>query len=212
MQSSVFGSFGAQPEDVLRTEFFAFFHLTETGRSELGDGRTSVVYRSPAPQFHDLTWVDVVADGDGTARLALSMVERFIMDPTLAVYGKDIAKSFIGDGIASNKDRDVLMPIARDIAYRQIPGTAPSLTKPASADDLRDQLTRALDLGKPVTVMLGGGPDNGPPLPEIYTRGYAVYLGERPSYTAELAMTRFSMRNETADGGRLLTIAFDRRA
>lgn len=133
------------------------------------------------------------------------------MDPALAVYAKDIAKSFIGDGIATSEDSGVLAPIARDIAYRPIPGTAPSLPKPASVDELRDQLTHALDLGKPVTVMLGG-PASPAPLPEVATRGYAVYLGERPSYTAELAMTRFSMSNEAAAGGRVLTIAFDRRA
>lgn len=154
----------------------------------------------------------MVADQYGTARLALSIVERFIIDPALAVYAKDIAKSFIGDGIATNEDSDVLTPIARDIFYRQVPGTEPPMARPATVDELRDQLTRALDLGKPVTAVVGSGPDDASPLPEVYTRGYAVYLGERPSYTAELAMTRFSMRNETADGGRQLTIAFDRRA
>jgi hypothetical protein len=48
------------------------------------------------------------------------------MDPALAVYVDDIAKSFLGD--ASDQDSNVLMPIVRDITYRQVPGIAPSLT------------------------------------------------------------------------------------
>jgi hypothetical protein len=62
---------GAQPEGILRTEFFAFFYLTETSRSGPGEGETSIVYQNPAPQFHDLTLSEIVADGYGTARLAL---------------------------------------------------------------------------------------------------------------------------------------------
>jgi hypothetical protein len=211
MQPSVFGSFGSQPGDVLATEFFEFFHLAEAGRSELPDGRTSVVYRSPSPRFRDLDWVEVVADRQGTARMALSIRERFIMDPAIAVFARDIAKSFIGDGIGSSEDAEKLSPVARDIFYRPVPGTAPSVPMPSNVDELRNMLTKQLDLGMQVSAMLGSD-DNRPDLPEVYSRGYAVYIGERPSFTADLSMTRFSMRNETVSGERLLTIAFDRRA
>jgi hypothetical protein len=211
MQAPVFGSFGAQPGDVLSTEFFSFFHLTEAGRDQLPDGRTSVAYRSPSPMFHELTWVDVVSDGQGIARVALSLYERFVAHPNLAVYARDIAKSFIGDGIATSEDAEKIGQVARDIFYRPMTGAAPSLPRPDSADELRDILTKQLDLGKQVTAVLGSGPQAQPELPEVYSRGYAVYIGERATFTADLSMTQFSMRNETAGEDRLLTIAFDRR-
>jgi hypothetical protein len=210
MQAPVFGSFGTQPGGVLSTEFFSFFHLTETGRDQLPDGRTSVAYRSPSPMFHELTWVDVVSDGQGIARMALSLYARFIVHPNLAVYAKDIAKSFIGDGTATREDVEKIGQVARDIFYRPIAGTAPSLPRPDSVDELGDVLTQRLDLGQQVTAVLGSGPQNSPELPEVYSRGYAVYIGERSAYTADLSMTRFSMRNEASGEDRLLTIAFDR--
>jgi hypothetical protein len=210
--------------DVLQTEFFAFFCLTETRRSELPDGRVSAVYRTTSPltayrtgspKFHDPVSVDVVADGRGTVRLALSIGGLFIADPWDWMNAMDITKSFILDGLGTKEDRERILPIVRDIRHRPIPGTGPDMFRPLSVDKRKDTaniIKRQVDLGRPVVFMSGGGEGGDLSLPAVYSRGYSVYIGERPAFTAELSMTRFSMRNETADGKRLLTIAFDRTA
>jgi len=171
---------------------------------------TSVAYRTVSPQFHDLIWIDVVSDGQGTARMALSIYGRFITNPLITVNARDIAKSFIQDGLATSEDRAKIMPIARDIYYRWVPGTEQGDRGSRNTDEYLGMLKQQIDLGKGITVFAGND-DDAPEMPEVYSRGYAVFIGERASFAAGLSRTQFSMRNEAADGERLLTIAFDRR-
>jgi hypothetical protein len=132
------------------------------------------------------------------------------MDPAIGTYAKDITKSFIQDGLTSNSDVQSVLQLLHDVYYRPTPGASPRL-HPDNAEDLGKLLIDRLDLGQQVTARLGSGPKVAPDLPEVYSRGYAVYIGERPSFSVALTRTRFSMRNaETETGERLLTIAFDR--
>jgi hypothetical protein len=79
------------------SDFFTFFHLTETGAPVAGAASEAWhSFRPSGPAFHDLVELDVLAKPDGTIdAVSLGMDRSFIDDPTNGIFARDLAKSFL---------------------------------------------------------------------------------------------------------------------
>jgi len=145
-------------------------------------------------------------------RLVTDIAAQFIGQPDTAVIARDFARSFIADATATDEDLQVLRPIIMDLRQRPAPGTARlSRSTAGGLEKTMESMLKAIDLGLEVTVNMGGQ-DKDVDLPEIPSRGFAVYCGERDAYTAVLSERTFSMRNEAEGNDRRLIIMFQRRS
>jgi hypothetical protein len=214
MQAPTFGDFGNSVDDAVRTEFFAFFHLVEEGRAAVEDGRLLVHFR-PSGQFRDLVGCDISADADGrTESIALRIDRSFIENPSTDSFARDIARSFIGGGLVYRSDVDAVAEVIRDLRHRPQAGTQSfEISKDAPDEEsLAATLRAAVDRGEQIVVTRRAPDDDVPvDLPEVISRGFAVYQGERDAFARDLANTHFSMNNLSAEGRDLLQLAFRRR-
>ena len=102
------GSFGEHLEQARQTEFFRWFQLEETGRSE------KVVHFKPSGEkFRSLVTLDLTIDSKGRlvgAELILS--RSFIDSGRDGMFARDIAKSFVGIATTSAERSTVSSLIA----------------------------------------------------------------------------------------------------
>ncbi len=203
-----FGSFGGKPEDIARTEFYSYFHLEETSRIPMASGEVNIRYQNKN-RYRDLCALECATDAAGNiSRLSLDIVARFIEQPATAPMARDFARSFIGGATATREDVDAVRAIIDDLRERPMPGMATiSRFAPGGPEEAIESMKRQLDLGKAVVVNMGGNARQ-IDLPEIPSRGFAVYQGERKAFTITLSATTFTMLNDTAGDERTLKISF----
>ena len=211
---SRFGSFGLCPGDVRRTEFYAFFHLTDVSEDQQADGGTALRFGTVGWKFRDHMSFVAEAGPDGqTRRLALTLTGTFITTAELSPFARDIAKSFIVDAASNNADIDQLAPLLHDIRIRPLEGVEERVVRSESGSSPEDLLTRireAVDSGRHIAVTLGSGrPPGAADLQPVATRGFAVYAGARPTWSIDLTETRLTLSNAGDGDQRVLTIAFD---
>ncbi|MGA2147949.1 MAG: hypothetical protein ABSH49_23630 [Bryobacteraceae bacterium] len=123
------GLLGMPLPKALRTDFFTFFHLEETGRQTSG-GTTVVHFKPSGAGFRErVTLEATVADGGKIASIRLDLARQFIAG-SQAVFANDIAKSLLADGPPA-ADRAALGPLVDEIqSNRNANGIVLSAQKP----------------------------------------------------------------------------------
>jgi hypothetical protein len=205
MLRQTFGAFGDSLDQALRTEFFAWFRLTECARDELPDGSACVQFRPSGGKHRELVVCRISGTVNrGTTAMALALEGRFIDDPKLEYYARDFARSFISNGVADEDDTTETAEIIRDLNYR-----ANQPTPRRGGRDLMADMFAALDRGEEIVVQRNNPNEQVPDLPVVASRGFAVFAGARKLFTRNLT-TRFTMENTWQDDTRTLTISFQR--
>ena len=100
--------------DALKTDFFSFFHLEETGREAVGK-QPVVIYQPSGPAFKKLVTVRVRLSPQGKITdLSIDMARAFINSRTQRVFANDMAKSILSDGVGP-ADRQTLNRLVQEI-------------------------------------------------------------------------------------------------
>lgn len=97
--------------DMLKTDFFTFFHLQQDRMEEdTRIGGRRVYFKPAGPRFHDLVTVvlTVTADDHVTGQ-KLILARSFIDDPGTAIFARDIAKTYLSNAL----NREELLMAAR---------------------------------------------------------------------------------------------------
>lgn len=208
-----FGRFGDSLSDAVNTEFFAFFHLVPVDREESTAGQQMIHFRSSG-QFHDQVLCAVRVDADGgIISISIEIDGSFIEDPVNAIFARDFAKSFVMSGSNLHLDLEQLGRLVQDLEYRPVPGKAHlnAVAAGSSPEEMVAMMLAAIDRGEKVAVTLGSEPRKAAPeLPEIASRGFAVYQGDRAAFSRQLATTRFLMENVSCGEGRTVRMTFVR--
>jgi hypothetical protein len=92
-------------DDLSASEFFGFFHLSETGRTT--DDKTGLVEIGLQPgNWQDRIALGATVDAEGRLRAATLMVDRsWLADPATAMFGADLLASFVG-AVVTEADAD----------------------------------------------------------------------------------------------------------
>ena len=203
MREPTFGSLGDSLDDAVRTEFFSWFGLLEDDRDLHPDGTAVVRFKSPGDHYHQWTTCRISIQGNQVMNeIALSVDSAFIDSTEIWHRARDMTRSFISAALVNRSDADQVQEIIRDLLYRPQAGAKRA---PANAEEVKAAIYR----GERVIVRRGGSGDI-PQLPLVVSRGFAVYIGDRPLFARDLSNTRFRMQNLQINGMRMLEIAFDR--
>jgi hypothetical protein len=92
-------------DDFSASDFFGFFHLSETGRTT--DDETGLVEIGLRPgNWQDRIALGATVDAEGGLRAATLMVDRsWFSDPATAMFGADLLASFVG-AVVTEADAD----------------------------------------------------------------------------------------------------------
>jgi len=107
------GLLGLALPDALKTDFFTFFHMTETGRQTAGAG-TVVTFKPSGADFQKLVTLRATLAGQRIVAMELDLSRAFINSRTQRVFANDIAKSILADGVSS-VDRPALKVLVDEI-------------------------------------------------------------------------------------------------
>ncbi|MFF3333979.1 hypothetical protein ACFYWX_31260 [Streptomyces sp. NPDC002888] len=196
----------------MRTEFFSWFHLEEVDRQVRADDSGIVRFRPGNPEFRPQVLCEMdCGTGGALTRVTVAISSTFIDDPRTWAFARDLANSFLTDGLVFQSDVDTVADVLRDLKHRPHSGVQRVPVKGVSEDALFDSLTDAMSRGETPVAFMGSPAEQPPELPSVVSRGFAVYSGDRPSFRRDLTLTRFTMENVTVDGGRVLRMSLERR-
>ena len=176
---SAFARLGDRLEDMKKTDFFTFFNLGETERSEdLQEGRVVVTFKPRAGDFRELVTVNVTIDPqDHIVAMGLLLNRSFVDHRTNGIFARDIAKSMLRSAIPV-ADEAAISDLASEIEYPQ--------------DKTGQQIVRT---------------EPAPKLPAQATPGYEAYLGRRKLYEQKLSRSSLLLHNIKINGVDLLLIS-----
>ena len=107
------GLLGMTMPEATKTDFFTFFHMTETGRQP-ADANTIVTFKPSGSDFQKLVTLRATLSGQTIVGLELDLSRAFINSRTQRVFANDIAKSLFTDGVP-NIDRPALRVLSNEI-------------------------------------------------------------------------------------------------
>jgi hypothetical protein len=107
------GLLGMTMPEAAMTDFFTFFHMTETGRQPAGSN-TIVTFKPSGSDFQKLVTLRATLSGQRIAGLELDLSRAFINSRTQRAFANDIAKSLFTDGVPS-VDRPALRVLSDEI-------------------------------------------------------------------------------------------------
>jgi hypothetical protein len=107
------GLLGMAMPEALKTDFFTFFHMTETGRQP-ADANTIVTFKPSGSDFQKLVTLRATLSGQKIVGLELDLSRAFINSRTQRVFANDIAKSLLTNGVPS-VDRPTLRVLSNEI-------------------------------------------------------------------------------------------------
>ncbi len=175
-----FGNLGETLEQAKQTDFFRFFHLEQSQVSK-NDGSTVTAFKPSGEKFHPLVTIRVTTDGAGRIlALEMALVRSFIDDPRDGIFARDIAKSFLQDGL------------------------------PAPRDSETTDLINEIEFQGTSTMTIIKRAANEPKLPAKPTPGYLTYLGKQPSYEHRRRDYLLRLVNETEGGAAVLVFSVRR--
>ncbi len=174
-----FARLGDRLADAKKTDFFTFFNLGETGRSEgLQEGRTVVTFKPRAGDFRELVMVNVTVDPqDRIVAMGLLLNRSFVDHKTNGIFARDIARSMLRAAVTV-ADEAAISDLINEIGYPQ--------------DKTGQQVVRT----EPV-----------PKLPAQATPGYEAYLGRRKLYEQKLSGSSLLLHNIKINAVDLLLIS-----
>ena len=173
-----FGAFGNTPDDAKATDFFTWFHLTETGRSGTPGGGTTISYGPDSAKFRPLVTVRLNLAPAGWIRGADIVLKRRFIELANAAdeaNARDIAKSFIASSVVA-ADTKTIRSLQDEIFY--------------------------LGSGQ---MLVGSKQDIS--IPVVPTDGYLAFAGRREYFMDYLSQSRLWMENVVADGEPALLIS-----
>lgn len=176
------GFFGKSLEDIQKTDFFIWFQLTETSRSQEKRGDTLVNFKPAGEKFHDLVTVSLSIDSrQQIFAIGLLLARSFIDDPQDGVFARDIAKSLLR-AAPPDPDRPTLSQLADEIefshSFQLIVGPAYQPPAPPSTPSL----------------------------------GFQTYLGRRKSYEQAISESKLKLEQISGDAEeRWLSISLEAR-
>jgi hypothetical protein len=178
----MFGNFGSTLAEAKRSEFFVFFHLEESTKSNQGE-LTSRTYRPSSDQFQNLVSIQMVTDSKERLQSVALVIQRAFIDHNeISTFAADITKSFL---VAAVNEPDIEM-----------------------VGEAALQIRRYHPAGSRMVVMsVKGRGATGPLAPGEGEPEYLTYAGKRRQQQRALKTVTLHMANGLVDGVEQLTIA-----
>jgi hypothetical protein len=191
----------------IKQDFFTFFHFQEKSR-EKKEGETIVMYATNCMGNMVILGVIVEGTDDRVKMMTLILDRKFVDDPKMGLFARDVAKSFLKDGVA-DADLPAIGTLVNEIAYG---GQNWSTTVATKKGDVKME---SVTLSKPGSGPLKKGDvaimseSAAPKLPATPTAGYEAFLG-KSDFKEKYSASSVRIQNKTQDGDKKLVMTISR--
>jgi len=180
------GLLGSTEAELLKTDFFSFFHLRAKGEP-VQQGRYTIKSYGTSGKFEAFLQVKVTYDPQGNAvRMQEFVAREFIDGDETRPFANDVMKSFVLDATPKN-DREAISGLIDELHYYNMAKGAEVLTAESAIQGKEKLLRGEVEPSAGYKVVLGKSPSFTQENKESYVKLAAVEIDGKP--WVELSLT-----------------------
>lgn len=204
-------SLSGQPlAEATKSDFFSFFHFKEVERKPVNKTDSLALFVTSVGGYDADLLVVMDTKSAVVTGMTLMLPRKFVQDPKWGVFARDVAKSFLRDGVA-DADSAAVASLVNEIAF----GGQKSWST-TQAKEVVNRSTGAVNKDVALTKA-GNAPlkkgDNAwigvgavPKLPAQQSPGYSAFLGQQEAFEKQYSQTRLRIKNGSLDGKQVVSL------